>query len=145
MARLKFTGLEEGKLYVEKKDLYREVKFKVENGVFMAIYPNGAEEFVDFRDWSIQSILETEFEEVKPKIKLTEVQRKILEGRLLEGFKWIAEDESGKLFVYDDKPTKGDTWWCGRKECNQIYTKLYSLSWEDENPTHILELLENDI
>lgn len=86
----------------------------------------------------------------KPKIKIPLATKIILEN-LDEKWKWIAKDKDG-LFIFSAKPTKGERIWkitgfgnVKFKEISNIFKcNLFDfLSWEDEEPTNIKELLGN--
>lgn len=86
----------------------------------------------------------------KPKIKIPLATKAVLEN-LDERWEWIAKDKDG-LFIFSTKPTKGKSIWkitgfgnVKFKEISNIFKcNLFDfLSWEDEEPTNIKELLEN--
>lgn len=89
----------------------------------------------------------------KPKIKISLATKYFLES-LNEKYKWIAKDKNNSAWCYENKPEK-----CTQDE-NKRWTvygrgnitgfrdvlkkELFDfLSWEDEEPTNIKELLEN--
>lgn len=87
----------------------------------------------------------------KPKIKIPLATKVILES-LDEKWKWIAKDEDKVVHCYENKPKKSSSFpqWrvdglggiisfrnCLKKEVFDF------LSWEDEEPINIKELLEN--
>lgn len=56
------------------------------------------------------------------------------------GYRYVAMDEDGEIFLYKNKPVKGECTWIG--DCNCVYTwisKVISplISWEDEEPFDI--------
>jgi len=144
MARLKFTGLEEGKKYEDKNNKYDTYLYQIKNGELIAMSKwSGLVEKVHFGNWDIDSMLEAEFVEVKSKIKLTETQRDILKGKIAEGYNWIARDKDDDINFYTENPSKDDAeWWM---ELGGEYAKSRMefdfLSWEDEEPTNIKEFL----
>lgn len=100
-------------------------------------------------------MLEWLYEEYKkPKIKVPLATKYFLES-LDDKYEWIAKDGDGSVWCYEFKP---------RRKCTQGENKIWSvygkadivcvkdifkkelfdfLSWEDEEPTNIKELLEN--
>ena len=99
-----------------------------------------------------QVMFEWLYEEYKKsKIKIPLATKVILES-LNDKYEWIAKDKNGQVWVYGIKPIKdnevkkwftssgGATW--GFKDA--FKKELFNfLSWEDEEPTNIKELLEN--
>lgn len=93
-----------------------------------------------------------EYIEQPKKIKISLATKYFLES-LNNKYKWIAKDENGQVFVYEMKPKKDKETkqWCNgnrgttyRFEENVFKKELFDfLSWEDEKPTNIKELLEN--
>lgn len=92
-----------------------------------------------------------EYKKPKPKIPLA--TKYFLES-LNNKYKWIAKDENGTVWCYKSKPEKytqdnNKRWTVHGKGniagFNDILKKeLFDfLSWEDEKPTNIKELLEN--
>lgn len=87
----------------------------------------------------------------KYKIKIPLATKFILEN-LNEKYKWIAKDVNGKVWAYENRPKKeidinkwtnvDSGYMCG-------FAKVFKervfdfLSWGDEEPTNIKELLEN--
>lgn len=88
--------------------------------------------------------------EYKKEIKLTEAERAILES-INKDYKWIARDKSGVLYVYENKPYKVmeyDNWDendNGEIEKLGVFNHLFQfITWEDEEPYNIKELLKGD-
>lgn len=92
-----------------------------------------------------------EYIEQPKKIKISLATKYFLES-LNDKYEWIAKDKNGQVWVYGIKPIKdnevkkwftssgGATW--GFKDA--FKKELFNfLSWEDEEPTNIKELLEN--
>lgn len=83
----------------------------------------------------------------RKKIKLTEDEKVILRN-IDKKYKYIARDESQKLYLYKTKPIKSETIW---RVCDEDYYdfKLFEhlfqfINWEDEEPCLIKELLDNE-
>lgn len=85
----------------------------------------------------------------KNKIKISKATKTVLES-LDDKYKWIAKDEAGELMIYEAKPHKKGHVWSIEADSNSSYIddifkkELFNfLSWKDEEPTNIKELLEN--
>ena len=87
----------------------------------------------------------------KPKIKIPLATKVILES-LNDRWEWIAKDKDNCVVSFENKPTKGIKIWNDKKMMGRTLSRLnYTfkndlfdfLSWEDEEPTNIRELLEN--
>lgn len=98
-----------------------------------------------------QNIISWLYEEYKnPKIKIHLATKVILEN-IDEKWKWIVKDINNDVIFFENKPMKGKRIWTnnvmggGRSNLTYIFkNKLFDfLSWEDEEPTNIKELLEN--
>lgn len=79
-------------------------------------------------------------------IKLTEDEKVILKN-LPKLFKWIGRDEDGNLFIYGNKPIKGNTCWDRYTYTYASRLTLYehlftSIKWQDEGPYLIEDLLK---
>ena len=77
--------------------------------------------------------------------QLSEEERKILEGRYLEGYIFITRDSILDLEAHYFKPEKSDDFWkgAGRRIGNgEIYFKF--IKWEDNEPYEIEKLLKGD-
>lgn len=70
-----------------------------------------------------------------PKAKIPLATKYFLES-LNDKYKWIAKDEKGTVWCYKFKPEK-------YTQDNNKKELFDFLSWEDEKPTNIKELLEN--
>jgi len=79
------------------------------------------------------------------KPKLTEDEKAILRN-LPKKYKYIARDNSGELFVYEDKPKKdGDGWTSYRFDFSNLFKHLFQfIKWEDEEAYNIEELLKGE-
>ena len=100
-------------------------------------------DFIDFdimkvyKDYTCKKLLW----ERKEKPKLTEDEKAILRN-LPKDYKWIARDLSGMVYIFIERPEKGQDIWYG---CGQPMIPFYHLfqfiQWEDEEPYSIEELL----
>ena len=79
------------------------------------------------------------------KPELSEVERVILEN-LYRDSNYITRDESGELWLFENRPIKKDYSWDllnGFGENFNLYKHLFKMiKWEDEEPTLISDLLE---
>ena len=80
------------------------------------------------------------------KPELSEAERVILEN-LYRDSNYITRDESGELWLFENRPIKKDYSWDllnGFGENFNLYKHLFRLvKWEDEEPTLIADLLED--
>jgi hypothetical protein len=109
---------------------------------------------IDDSEYCHQNIFEWLYEEYKkPKVKISLASKYFLES-LNDKYEWIAKDEDGAVWCYKFKPEKytqdkNKRWTTyGRGNIagfrNVFKKELFDfLSWEDEEPTNIKELLEN--
>ena len=92
-----------------------------------------------YKDYTCKELL---WERKDPKI--TEDEKVILRN-LPEKYKWIARDLSGMVYIFIERPEKGQAIWYG---CGQPMIPFYHLfqfiKWEDEEPYSIEELLEGE-
>ena len=77
------------------------------------------------------------------KPKLIEAERVILKN-IPKKYKYIARDNSGLLYIYENKPKKdGNVWSNYNYNCFDLFQHLFQfIKWEDEEPYKIQELLE---
>lgn len=89
-----------------------------------------------YKDYTCKELL---WERKDPKI--TEDEKVILRN-LPEKYKWITRDLSGMVYIFIERPEKGQAIWYG---CGQPMIPFYHLfqfiKWEDEEPYSIEELL----
>ena len=93
-----------------------------------------------YKDYTCKELLW----ERKEKLKLTEDEKAILRNVPKE-YKWIARDLSGMVYIFIERPEKGQAIWYG---CGQPMIPFHHLfqfiKWEDEEPYSIEELLEGE-
>lgn len=91
-----------------------------------------------YKDYTCKELLW----ERKEKPKLTEDEKAILRNSPKE-YKWIARDLSGMVYIFIERPEKGQAIWYG---CGQPMIPFYHLfqfiKWEDDEPYLIEDLLE---
>lgn len=92
-----------------------------------------------------------EWSDANPEITLTDKQVEIFNALNLLGFRYIAEDASGKVDAYTHKPRKcGKVWVYTAGECARtqflrpgVFDAISSLvNWSDTEPLCIAEALE---
>ena len=69
---------------------------------------------------------------------------------LLPSRKYIARDEDNSLYVYYDKPIRGNTLWISDYACHDIPKDMYGsmfefIKWEDEEPWSIEDLKKLEV
>ena len=88
-----------------------------------------------------------------PEITLTDKQVEIFKALNLLGFRYIAQDSDGQMFVYTDRPRKGTKTWLHEGSCFEyfniqtfragVFDAVSPLvNWSDEKPLNIAEALE---
>ena len=94
-----------------------------------------------YKDYTCKELL---WERKEEKPKLTEDEKIILRN-LPKEYKWIARDLSGMVYIFIERPEKGQAIWYG---CGQPMIPFYHLfqfiTWEDEEPYSIEELLKGE-
>ena len=90
-----------------------------------------------YKDYTLTDLLW----ERKEKPQLNEDEKVILRS-LPKEYKWITRDLSGMVYIFIERPEKGQAIWYG---CGQPMIPFYHLfqfiQWEDEEPYSIEELL----
>ena len=80
------------------------------------------------------------------KVKLAKNEKCILES-IDKEYKWIARDNNGELYVYINEPYKLSSGKWGKDydfKSFILFKHLFKfITWEDDRPTNIQELLEN--
>ena len=80
-----------------------------------------------------------------PKKEFTDDELAIMRS-LPKEFKWIARDRNGRMFVYNVKPKKSDSYWEAQNilwNSVFIFKHLFkSIQWEDEEPIFIDNYVE---
>ena len=98
---------------------------------------NGLDIMKVYKDYTCKELLW----ERKENPKLTEDEKVILRN-LPKEYKWIARDLSGMVYIFIERPEKGQAIWYG---CGQPMIPFYHLfqfiQWEDEEPYSIEDLL----
>ena len=100
-------------------------------------------DFIDFdimkvyKDYTCKELLW----ERKEKPQLNENEKVILRS-LPKDYKWIARDLSGMVYIFIERPEKGQAIWYGcRRPMIPFYHLFQFIEWEDEEPYSIEKLL----
>ena len=113
--------------YYYFESLYFNTNYKNSDIVIMKVY----------KDYTCKELLW----ERKEKPQLNEDEKVILRS-LPKDYKWIARDLSGMVYIFIERPEKGQAIWYG---CGQPMIPFYHLfqfiKWEDEEPYLIEDLL----
>lgn len=156
---------------MKKSDLRYGDIVEARNGVKYVVYHNGSEKalvnlisgwcvgldaynenLTSAKDYTIFDIMkvyndytcEVLLWERKEKPQLTEDEKAILRNVPKE-YKWIARDLSGMVYIFIERPEKGQAVWYG---CGQPMIPFYHLfqfiKWEDEEPYLIEDLLKGE-
>lgn len=78
--------------------------------------------------------------------KISNAERVILENVNKE-YKWIARDMQGRLYIYNSKPEKTESYWSWTDNLLHFmaYNHLFQfIKWEDIEPYNIEELLKGE-
>ena len=91
-----------------------------------------------YKDYTCKELLW----ERKEKPQLTEDEKVILKN-LPKEYKWIARDLSGMVYIFIERPEKGQAIWYGCGRPMTTFDHLFQfIKWEDEEPYSIEELLK---
>lgn len=105
-----------------------------------------SEDNKSFSRISCDGIVHINFVAIKP--ELTDFEKEYLRLAHKAGYRYIARDKDGDVFVYIREPVKidYDTWECGGKSCVVSWfvskRSLRFVKWENERPYNIKELLD---
>lgn len=85
--------------------------------------------------------------EYKEPVKLTRLEYEILKLAINKNYEYIARDYDGELYVFMEKPHKGESFFWktdGYYSVLEIFSVLFQfVKWQDSEPTPIKEVLEN--
>lgn len=152
---MKKSDLVAGKSVVK----YRDGKFRFvgENGTLLdgkGMYQYMLDEYDEklnnicgYKDLDIVSVYELTEVWKREEPTITEDEKAIL--RNLPGkYEWIARDESGVLYIYQDKPEKRVDVWASvlAHRYLDLFNHLFQMvKWEDDEPWKIEDLLKLDV
>ena len=91
---------------------------------------------------------ESEYVEKKPII--TSREKNFLDALLLLSNCYIARDEDNSLYVYYDKPIRGNKLWISDYACHDLPKDMYGsmfdfIKWEDEEPWNVEDLKKLEV
>ena len=93
-----------------------------------------------YKDYTLTELLW----ERKEKSQLTEDEKVILRN-LPKEYKWIARDSSGMVYMFIEKPEKGQAIWYGFGQPMIPFYHLFQfITWEGKEPYSIEELLKGE-
>ena len=129
----KIFGVEEGEKF--KIDGYEDIYF-IENGYLYYIGDCGEKKsYLNINDVAGKNIIK-----IPKKKEFTDDELCILRN-IDKKYKLIAKDSSGDVWIYVDKPKKGNMNWncfCDCKLLDMIKNSLFTeIKWEDEEPVYI--------
>jgi len=95
------------------------------------------------REWA-----ESEYVEKKPTI--TSREKNFLDALLLLSNYYIARDKDNSLYVYYDKPIRGEKLWVSNYPCHNPPKDMYGsmfdfIKWEDEEPWSVEDLKKLEV
>lgn len=83
-------------------------------------------------------------EEYKEPIKLTQFEYEYLKFAKENEYNFIARDTNNHLYLYPNKPWKGELIWNCIDGNTPVFSELFKfVKWEDEEPYNIDEILSN--
>ena len=101
----------------------------------------------DNNDFDIVAVYELKEVWKREEPTITEDEKAILRN-LPAGYKWIAQDRDGRLFVYPGKPSKAVNAWgstLGYTFLGSFNHLFKMVKWEDDEPWKIEDLLKLDV
>ena len=141
----KLFGVEDGEEFKIEKFPFNTNRYKVYEGVLQ--FKTEYDEFWRVSNFEVNSIAGCEIIKLPKKKEFTDDELAIMRG-LPKSFKWIARDDSGEVFIYQDKPikqNKSGVWSDNGAFYNSLhmFTHLFnSIQWEDEEPVFIDDYVE---
>ena len=99
---------------------------------------NGLDIMKVYKDYTCKELL---WERKEKKLVITDDEKTILRN-LPKEYKWIARDLSGIVYMFIERPEKGQAIWYGcRQPVIPFYHLFQFIQWEDEEPYSIEKLL----
>jgi hypothetical protein len=134
---LKFKDFEDGKVY----EINNGSRYRVIQGLLWSFHTG---------DWTHFSHNETSQFRFKEVVNVSDDEKRFL-SLINDTFEWIARDKNGSVYIYTDKPfIDGINWDCVRElglaerlSLEYFCFNLDFISWEDEKPTRISDLLRD--
>jgi hypothetical protein len=85
-------------------------------------------------------------EEYKKPVKLSKFEYEYLKFAKENEYNFIARDKDNNLYLYSNKPWKGELVWNCIDGNTPVFAKLFKfVKWEDESPMLIEELLKCEV
>lgn len=85
-------------------------------------------------------------DEFKPKLELTELEKDVLKKAYSEEYQYIARDEDGALYLYEDVPTLESIQWSlyGSGGMNRLFMDSFFqfITWESQTAYKIEDLIK---
>lgn len=95
---------------------------------------------------SLLELLEEYKEEYKEPIKLTQFEYEYLKFAKAVEYNFIARDKNNNLYLYSNKPWKGELIWHCIDGNTPVFAELFKfVKWENESPMLIEELLKCEV
>lgn len=91
-----------------------------------------------------------ESEYVEKNLQLHQEKKNFLDALLLLSNCYIARDEDNSLYVYYDKPIRGNKLWISDYACHDLPKDMYGsmfdfIKWEDEEPWNVEDLKKLEV
>lgn len=134
----KFRSVGKGNILLDRKGFYSYT---------LDEYDEKLNNICGCKDLDIVSVYELTEVWKREEPTITEDEKVILLN-LPGKYEWIARDESGVLYIYDDKPKKKEfTWAVGfGSRCLNLFNHLFKMvKWEDDEPWKFEDLLKLDV
>ena len=139
----KLLGVEEGEEFkLENTNYDDRVIFKIQDDVlFNGFSGEGlTKSLITLNDISKVTVIKL------PKKKQFTSDELCILRNIDKKYKWIAKDSSGDVWIYADRPQKGNMRWkcfCDCKLFDVIKNSLFTeIKWEDEEPVYIDDYVE---
>ena len=84
---------------------------------------------------------------IPQKINLTEHQITAIKGRIAEGTPWVARDQAGTLYAYENKPklSQSQTYFYSKEKYGfPIESDLYDFITFENSPVYLPDLIEEE-
>lgn len=142
-------------LKIEK--IKKEIKnYDTNNNVYFGCYLANFESNIDYEESDcLKNILCSEclrlsllnlLEEYKKPVKLSKFEYEYLKFAKENEYNFIARDKNNNLYLYSNKPWKGELIWNCIDGNTPVFAELFKfVKWENESPMLIEELLKCEV
>ena len=136
----KIFGVEEGEDFKldSRNEVYKVINNKIYRSDFFGV------ELIE-SCLSLNETTETKVIKLPKKKEFTDDELAIMRS-LPKLYEWIARDGSGRMFMYNVKPKRSDSYWEAQ---NTLWNSVVmfehifnSITWEDEEPVYIDDYVE---